>query len=148
MTPTYQTNFGDQGNCMQAAIASVLNLPLDNVPDLANDLDTGHPLWHFRAQQMLFDVTSYYMIIGSFHPDYTLDYARYSVETDGYYIVIGETNKEQEHANVWNQTGFVFDPVTKGSSNKIVNPFYTVLLRKGNKEWSQKLNPRSSLLTM
>lgn len=133
---------------MQAAIASVLNLPLDNVPDLANNLDTCHPLWQFRAQQLLFAVTSYYMIIGSFHPDYTLDYARYSVETDGYYIVIGETNKKQEHANVWNQTGFVFDPVAKGSPNKIVNPFYTVLLRKGNKEWSQKLNQRSSLLTM
>ena len=133
---------------MQAAIASVLNLSLDNVPDLANELDTSHPLWQFRAQQALFDVTSFYMIIGSFHPDYTLDYARYSVETDGYYIVIGETNKEKEHANVWNHSGFAFDPYMQGSPNKISTPFYTVLLRKGNKEWSQKLNQRNSLLTM
>lgn len=37
MVPVYQTQFGSKGNCMQAAIASILELPLDHVPDFGAD---------------------------------------------------------------------------------------------------------------
>lgn len=46
MKPVYQTKFGGQnappeewGNCMQAAIASALELPLDDVPDFVAEDD-------------------------------------------------------------------------------------------------------------
>ncbi len=37
MKPVYQTKFGPHGNCMQAAIASILELSLDDVPDFPTD---------------------------------------------------------------------------------------------------------------
>jgi hypothetical protein len=37
MTPIMQTRVGYGGNCAQAAVASILDLPLDAVPDLSGD---------------------------------------------------------------------------------------------------------------
>ena len=37
MIPVDQTVFGDAGNCMAAAVASVFELPLVSVPDLRGD---------------------------------------------------------------------------------------------------------------
>lgn len=33
MTPVFQTRFGKEGNCFQAAVASLLDLRLEDVPD-------------------------------------------------------------------------------------------------------------------
>jgi hypothetical protein len=33
VTPVNQTRFGQRGNCMQASVASLLDLPIDAVPD-------------------------------------------------------------------------------------------------------------------
>lgn len=40
MTPVYQTNTGPQvGNCHQAAVASILGLPFEKVPDFGQQQD-------------------------------------------------------------------------------------------------------------
>jgi hypothetical protein len=36
MIPVYQTIFGKHGNCFQACVASLLELPLSSVPDFCN----------------------------------------------------------------------------------------------------------------
>jgi hypothetical protein len=41
MTPVYQTRPGTDGNCLQAAIASLLDMPLDAVPDFGNAPDAA-----------------------------------------------------------------------------------------------------------
>lgn len=46
MTPVDQTSFfdraaGTHGNCVQAAVATLLDLPLDHVPDLIGGATTG-----------------------------------------------------------------------------------------------------------
>ena len=52
MKPVDQTLFGpDDGNCLQAAIASVLELELEQVPDFANEYD--EPEWHDRLNEWL-----------------------------------------------------------------------------------------------
>ena len=50
MIPLYQTRFWrsetERGNCWQAAVASVLELPLEEVPDfIQDDVDSGEPWW-------------------------------------------------------------------------------------------------------
>jgi len=37
MKPVYQTRVGENGNCFQAAVASILDLELEQVPDFCND---------------------------------------------------------------------------------------------------------------
>ena len=45
MTPVYQDKFGPgRGNCQQAAVASILGVPLYAVPDFHDD--TGDVLYH------------------------------------------------------------------------------------------------------
>ena len=41
MRPTDQTVFGARGNCMLACIASILECPLDDVPDIGAIHDSG-----------------------------------------------------------------------------------------------------------
>jgi hypothetical protein len=43
--PVYQDPAHPQGNCLQAAIASVLELPLEDVPDFANRNGEENPNW-------------------------------------------------------------------------------------------------------
>jgi hypothetical protein len=48
MTPVFQDKFGHgRGNCLQAAIASVIGLPLEDVPDFAD----GDSQWFLRVYQ-------------------------------------------------------------------------------------------------
>ncbi len=43
MVPVYQTRFGlPKGNCTEAAIASVLEVPLDSILDLQSTPEEGH----------------------------------------------------------------------------------------------------------
>jgi len=42
VTPIEQTRTGRHGNCQQAALASLLDLPLDDVPDFCNNGHRDH----------------------------------------------------------------------------------------------------------
>lgn len=51
MKPIYQTRFGhEEGNCFQACLASILELPLDAVPDVMQPADDA---WLLRLNQWL-----------------------------------------------------------------------------------------------
>lgn len=41
MTPVHQTSFYPQGNCYAACVASILDLPLSDVPDFVHDESGG-----------------------------------------------------------------------------------------------------------
>ena len=52
MIPVDQTRFGkDVGNCFQASVASILELPLDEVPDFCNLY--GDAEWFFKLGEWL-----------------------------------------------------------------------------------------------
>ena len=51
MIPAYQTVFGsEKGNCFAACIASILEVPLDTVPNFCADLPSD---WHAQTNQWL-----------------------------------------------------------------------------------------------
>ena len=49
MTPILQTEFGPQGNCFRACVASILDVPLEEVPDLRGDRMWGPKLREWLA---------------------------------------------------------------------------------------------------
>jgi hypothetical protein len=58
--PIFQTRFGPRrnkselgGNCFQAALASILELPLDDVPDFCNIYPIDTDEWYFRYIEWL-----------------------------------------------------------------------------------------------
>jgi hypothetical protein len=54
MTPVFQTTFGPtEGNCWQACLASVLDLPLDAVPEFAAGMGPGNADWWEQTQAWL-----------------------------------------------------------------------------------------------
>ncbi len=82
MTPLDQTVFGngengnDVGNCWQACIASICDLPLDTVPHFAKEFPKD---WWVRTRQFVINSTG--VDFGCFNPDFPL--------TDQGYYVIG-----------------------------------------------------------
>jgi len=50
MIPVFQTRYGNSGNCYQAALASLLELPIDGVPDFVHQYG---PLWFEQCGQWL-----------------------------------------------------------------------------------------------
>ncbi len=60
MKPVYQTKFGgadapeeEQGNCIAACLASIVELTLEEVPDFSGGIMNGR--WYFRLQSWLGD---------------------------------------------------------------------------------------------
>ena len=58
MKPVYQTQFDSKtGNCLQASVASVLELPLDEVPNFMLEADLTTALGTFLAQFGMVSIT-------------------------------------------------------------------------------------------
>ena len=99
MIPVMQTRFGVTGNCMQACVASILELPLEEVPDFCNiaSEDTwftqmqawfeGHGLWYVEVRF-------------TYEPKFP----------DGYYLVSGDGPRGLRHVCVARAGEIVHDP--------------------------------------
>lgn len=133
MKPISQNQFGHNGNCLAASIASILERQIDEVPDYVSILkDVGQLKWPIYSQtesiKSGFTLTAVY-----FDGDLDLanDIANASIHTDGHFVVVGTTRDIDGvmHANVWNKDGFQFDPSLTGE-NRICNieMAYVILL--------------------
>lgn len=97
MTPTYQTRFGNRrGNCMQAAAASFLDVPLDSVPDFGQ-----RGGWEAMAE--------FFERYG-----YTLVEQAVGVVPVGYYFEVGVSTQLHEHIVVCQMGRLVHDPNPHG----------------------------------
>lgn len=95
MKPVYQTFFGKEGNCMQACIASLLEMSLDEVPRFPI---TGQFLAMARFLNQ-FDIQP----IG-------LPYERGIIPFDCHYIVWGKSERGLYHAVIYLGNNMVHDP--------------------------------------
>ncbi len=59
MKPVFQTRFSPNGNCFQAALASVLELPIEQVPDFCNQYKWD---WGQQTQKWLVEKFGCYLI--------------------------------------------------------------------------------------
>lgn len=109
MRPMFQTQFGPRGNCMSAALASILELPLESIPNFYDAGPTERD-WHNALKRWLMGIG--YALIevpigenghGAFH-------------WGGYAIASGPTQRENGwHATVWHDGKIVHDPHPDGS---------------------------------
>lgn len=110
MIPIYQTRLGATGNCFEASIASLLNLPLDQVPDLAAYEDNG--LWADKLNEWLAPKGLAY---------FEARIARNEIDDffkhkDFYHIICGPTARSAKihHAVVGRKGKMVHDPHPDG----------------------------------
>src|SRR5271154_530505 len=97
MTPAYQTRFGAaKGNCMQAAAASFLDVPLDLVPDFGQ-----HGGWDAMRE-----------FFGRY--GYGLVECKVGTEPVGYYFEVGVSTQLHEHIVICQMGRLVHDPNPRG----------------------------------
>lgn len=108
MKPVKQTMFGDRGNCAQAAIASLLELELQAVPNFfqagPTDTDWWNALYAFLAARNL---TMWHVN----YPDH--NYAVLDLRhRPGYLLVWGQSprNPSNQHYVIWYRGEMVHDP--------------------------------------
>lgn len=105
MTPVHQTKFKDaergiRGNCLQAAVASVLDLPLDEVPHFIEHDDWERVFSDFLHARGL---------------DYECRYVLRDEPPDGYAIGYGTSPRGIKHAVVTYGWRMVHDPHPDGT---------------------------------
>ena len=97
MTPTFQTRFGAaRGNCMQAAAASFLDVPLEAVPDFGQ-----HGGWEAMRE--------FFRDYG-----YKLEWLPANAVPVGYYFEVGVSTQLHEHIVVSQMGRLVHDPNPTG----------------------------------
>jgi hypothetical protein len=101
----FQNQFGSEGNCWQAAVASVLDLPLEAVPHFVKISDDGGQHWWLHTLDFLSDY------------GYTLEVIREHLDTDEYYFVSGPSPRGQElhHVVIYKNGRMVHDPHPDGT---------------------------------
>jgi hypothetical protein len=95
MKPILQTKFGEQGNCLQACIASLLEIEMDAVPEFPISGQFLH-LERFMRQRGLQPV--------AYPPE------RFTPPYDVYYLVWGLSPRGIRHSVIYQNNLMVHDP--------------------------------------
>lgn len=103
MRPTDQTTFGDkQGNCFAACIASVLELPLEDVPNFC----VVYPdTWYDELNAWLHERGMFAMGFSAPTAEFFREHMR-----DAWCIVSGPAARGCDHATVWRNGALQHDP--------------------------------------
>jgi hypothetical protein len=112
MIPVYQTIISDEaagihGNCFPACLASIMELPLEQIPDLQTPKSEWfNVLWTFLLKNG-------YEFLGTGTKE---DALSYPTGIDGYYIVNGSSPRgfKRGHAVVFKNGVMVHDPHVSG----------------------------------
>jgi len=129
MIPRHQTIFGKRGNCYAACIASILELPLEIVPNFCEHRDWQQRSKAWLAERGLGIVTISYASVFPF-PDGSFPLP------SGYCILSGLGPRGYRHCCVGFEDKVVFDPHPSGAGLVkpdeieyfvILNPHYTIL---------------------
>jgi hypothetical protein len=97
MKPITQTKFGREGNCLMSSIASILEIELEDCPDVF--VDDSNPMWFSTIRQWLF---SRGIRMRSYH-----DLAN---PPQGYHVAHGNGPRGWDHACVALDGEIVHDP--------------------------------------
>lgn len=126
MIPVYQTKFlseGNRGNCFSAAVASILEIPLEDVPPFEEQKgDWTEDFFNFSLRHNLKFVIVYE----------EEDIAEYVDEKDlpnFYYIAVGASprNISTQHAVVYKQGKLVHDPHFSGDGILTDDRYYLII---------------------
>lgn len=105
MTPVKQTVFGkDNGNCLAACFASMLNIPVDHVPNWGVDIE-----FSWNAINMFLSNYELFLVVIEIHKR---NIEEATIIYDGYYILSGASYSQKcNHAVIYKGTNLFFDPM-------------------------------------
>lgn len=103
MKPIMQTAFGSNGNCFSACLASIFELPIENVPNFFKVAGHDETLWWAAVRDWLrplgFGVMSLQLSDQSLLAAF-----------EGWLIVCGESSRGIQHATIWRNGKLIHDP--------------------------------------
>jgi hypothetical protein len=107
MIKVYQTRYGkEKGNCYQACLASVLELPLEDVPDFCNLYKEPFGAWQIEANKWLRQFGLATITCSNDFSDSDMK-ERFR---DCYLIVTGKNSNGINHCVVWQNGKTVHNP--------------------------------------
>lgn len=112
MTPLKQTISGDNGNCLQTAVASILDLPLEEVPHF---VPFGR---NWNKALVMFMQEKGYEYHGLADKQF-INSPFYTKGIDGYVIAAGESPRGLQHAVIYKDGELVHDPHPDGGGVKL-----------------------------
>src|SRR4051812_36660798 len=110
MKPVFQTEFGrGKGNCYAACLASILELPINSVPNFCHLYDNNE--WMQQANRWCWQFG--YGLVLVIGPDDA--FANTLAESGGYFIATGPTKREEGlHAVIYHKGVCAHDPMPGG----------------------------------
>jgi hypothetical protein len=128
MKPVVQSRVGEDGTCFRACIASILELPEDEVKDFDGYRE------YLQDEQCLDD---YWANVQGFLAEHGLSYRRVPIDSakpSGYSTIEGISPRGGLHACVAYDGKLVYDPHPQdGTGRGLVEPRYYGLLEKRNR---------------
>jgi len=100
-----QTRFADKGNCYQACLASLLELPLEQVPDFCNEFRST---WLMEVQIWLGGLYD----LGLLH---VAPADTQVIPPNTYHIITGMSDRGRMHSVIGKDRKMVFDPHPNGT---------------------------------
>ena len=113
MKPVHQTRLGKNGNCFAACLASIMEVPLEAVPDAMDDLDSGGYCWLKTYNAWLAETFSLYLLnIARVNdlPGGAVCMASHMAEQAAYHLIGGKSERGMMHSVVAFQGNVVHDP--------------------------------------
>ncbi len=126
MTPVMQTVIHpEKGNCMQASIASLLDMGLDQVPNL---IELGEDEWVDIFMDWLW--ANGYEFHGEMPGSYIDHVSEYTTGIDGHVLVKGTSNYQKGHMVVYKDGELSHDPTPAGLGVFEVQAFWMIEKRE------------------
>lgn len=108
MKPIIQTQTGDTGNCFSACLASILELPIEVVPNFFEVRLTDDPAgWWAAVREWLYLYGYGVLVIDDSNGNLSLG-------LPGFLIVSGTSPRERMHATIWEGGRLIHDPHPEG----------------------------------
>lgn len=104
MIPITQTKVGDRGNCLSACVASLLEIPIEWVPDFTRELHgpvTPQPI-KLNTWLSTVGLEALYFMTDIMHPDHACP--------NGYYIMTGWSPRGRPHVVIGLDKSIAHDP--------------------------------------
>jgi hypothetical protein len=104
MIPVTQTEVGDRGNCLSACVASLLEIPIECVPNFTSEPHEPPGMQPIRLNEWLSDLglRAVYCMTSTMHHDHATP--------DGFYIITGFSPRGRPHVVIGHGKQIAHDP--------------------------------------
>ena len=123
MIPVMQTSFGEDGNCFEACVASILEIPLEEVVKLNNKGTINGKHWQVVFNEWL-NKRGLWSFAAIFDGNHSITEI---LEHAGYSIISGYSSRSLMHSTVWLGSKMVHDPHPSGNGIKKPEDIFVII---------------------